>query len=187
VEETVVPKPEPEKPPVVKSEAPSAVPEAVQSAPKTNVSLPVESQPVAPPRENLLERYGQKLKQFLNLQVSKIVGWFRTPPPKAIPTGFSISGNAGTAGVGTGIITLSWDHDGGGVLTTQTDTEGNFSFSNLVPGKYSVMPLLTGEYFVPPFRDVVVVDSDVTHVDFVDPPITNRWTGVQVNGAAVRK
>ena len=87
------------------------------------------------------------------------------------PCVFKVSGNAGTPKGRVGTINVL--RADGTLLATTTDDDGNFSFS-VPPGNYKVTPVLVGEYFVPPFREIEVVGYDVTHVDFVDPAITNR-------------
>jgi len=90
---------------------------------------------------------------------------------------YSVSGNAGTKGIGFAVINLS------GAVTTAvlTDIDGNYSFSGLAAGEYRITPVLAGHLFQPPFRDVTITDANVANVDFIDPPQTNRSLGLQVS------
>lgn len=86
---------------------------------------------------------------------------------------FSISGNAGTKGVGvtkvicTGIETL---------LSADTATDGSFSFTELAAGTYRILPVpFQGHYFTPNYKDIVISDADVVDVTFIDPTVTGKF------------
>jgi hypothetical protein len=102
--------------------------------------------------------------------------------------GFSISGRVMTAGGGGGpgggggapapvsgvTMTLSTGGGGGGpgggtgtvVATTTTDTGGNYTFSGLANGNYTVTPSMTGKSFSPGSRAVTLSGASVTGQDF---------------------
>ena len=93
------------------------------------------------------------------------------------PTTFSISGTVSGA-VSSGVtITLS----GTSSATTQTDANGNYSFSSLANGTYTVTPTLTGYTFTPTSSTKTVSGSSITAVDFVATIVTansDMWTWV---------
>jgi hypothetical protein len=69
------------------------------------------------------------------------------------------------------IITIS----GGATGTTETDASGNYSFSGLVNGNYTVTPSLTGYDFAPSHRDVTVNNDNPT-VDIFTSTVTPEPT-----------
>jgi len=78
--------------------------------------------------------------------------------------GVTISGqvilnSSGLAGV---TMTLS----GTTSVTTQTDSQGNYSFSNLVPGAYTVTPSKQGYGFSPPSQSVTITDANQEGINF---------------------
>jgi parallel beta-helix repeat protein len=82
-----------------------------------------------------------------------------TPPPNPL----SISGSITPAASGSGAtVTL-----GGAIETTTTaDSSGNYTFSNLVNGSYTVAPSNSGVIFSPPSLEVTVNGTQVTGVNF---------------------
>ena len=84
-----------------------------------------------------------------------------------IPT-WSISGTISPAATGTGsTVTLS----GAGSGSTTADSSGNFSFSGLANGTYTVTPSKTGFTFTPANQQVIVNGANVTAVNFTVQPI----------------
>lgn len=75
---------------------------------------------------------------------------------------YSISGNAGTANA---TIFLSGDSIRVGVA----DSSGNFTFTNLPPGTYVIIPEKPGSLFHPKLCIVKIVDVDAIGIDFEDP------------------
>lgn len=87
-----------------------------------------------------------------------------TATANPVPT-FSISGTVTAGGIplpGTP-LTLG----GFGTATTNTDTKGQYTFTGLANGTYTVAPVNTGFVFAPVSRSMVVGGQDVTGVDFV--------------------
>jgi hypothetical protein len=88
---------------------------------------------------------------------------------------FSIGGNAGCAQYGSATIHLSSD---GFKATVNTDENGDFKFTDLSAGSYTITPALSGHFFTPTMRGVEVVNEDVLNADFVDPvdpPVYSRF------------
>jgi hypothetical protein len=75
---------------------------------------------------------------------------------------YSISGNAGLAWA---MVFLS----GSAVTARVADPEGNFSFVDLAPGVYRIVPNSPGHLFKPKVIEVEIVDSDITDLVFEDP------------------
>ena len=79
----------------------------------------------------------------------------------AAPPTFSISGSVGAAGAGA-TITLSGAASG----TTTADGSGDFSFSGLANGAYTITPTLKGYVFTPKSQAETVSSGNITGVDF---------------------
>jgi len=85
--------------------------------------------------------------------------------PSVASTGFTISGTIAPASVGSGSqIALS---QGGITLAAVTaDASGNFAFSNIPNGDYSVAPNKSGVVFSPLSAEATVSGANVTGVNF---------------------
>ena len=68
------------------------------------------------------------------------------------PSTFSISGTVSGDYFSSVIITLSGDSS----KTTTTDISGNYSFSGLVNGSYTITPSQSGYTFNPTSRDITI-------------------------------
>jgi len=80
----------------------------------------------------------------------------------ANPT-WSISGTISPASLGSGaLLTLS----GSASATTNADTSGNYIFSNLASGIYTVTPTKTGDSFTPASQSATVNGASVGNVNF---------------------
>ncbi|MBI5074886.1 MAG: carboxypeptidase regulatory-like domain-containing protein [Nitrospirae bacterium] len=91
-----------------------------------------------------------------------------------VPGNYSISGNVATSGGGIGpgggsgsplsgvTMTLSGASSG----TTTTDASGNYTFSGLANGSYTVAPSRTGYTFTPVNRAVTISSANVTGQNF---------------------
>ena len=88
-----------------------------------------------------------------------------------MPATFSLSGNAGTTGVGIATVNLSGD----AVASILTAPNGTYQFSNLIAGSYIVTPILAGHFFSPASRSVIVVNANIEGVDFIDPPQLSQF------------
>lgn len=91
----------------------------------------------------------------------------------SVTTTYSISGNAGVAGA---LLTLS----GAGSGTTTADGSGNYSFTGLVNGAYTITPSKSGYNFAPTSANETVSNANITGVNFVAsvaPPayIIEEW------------
>jgi len=75
--------------------------------------------------------------------------------------GWTISGTTSSLGAGATVV-LS----GGASATTTADTSGNFSFSGLANGTYTVTPTKAGYAFTPASQPVSVNGANVTGVSF---------------------
>jgi hypothetical protein len=89
--------------------------------------------------------------------------------------GYLVIGNAGIA---TTTITLS----GTANQTTNSGTDGSYSFSGLANGSYTVTPTLAGYTFTPASRDVTVNNQDVTVPAFTSTEIQYQLN-VTLNGS----
>lgn len=82
---------------------------------------------------------------------------------------FSISGNIADASqADTAGVTLTLNGDAS--ATTQTDAQGNYSFTGLANGNYTVTPSMAGFTFTPSSQGVMVNGADITGIDFVAVP-----------------
>ncbi len=85
----------------------------------------------------------------------------------ATPVPYSISGTVvGTNGLGIGGITLTLS--GASSVTATTDTNGNYAFSGLVNGSYTLAPSIAapGYTFAPQSRTVTIDYANVTGQNF---------------------
>ena len=107
---------------------------------------------------------------------------------------YSISGAVKDSFSGKGIAGVTIALTGADKnITTTTDKKGNYSFSSLGNGSYTVTPGKTGYTFSPESRAVTVKGADVIERDFTGIPMTysisgtvrdefsgSGWTGVPV-------
>jgi len=101
----------------------------------------------------------------------------------SIPT-WSISGTITPAANGAHtVVTLG----GAASATSTADASGNYSFSGLAGGSYTVTPSLTGFTFSPASQAVIVSNANVTGVNFstVTYTLSGTISGSGGNGAAV--
>jgi hypothetical protein len=74
--------------------------------------------------------------------------------------GFTIQGNAGVAGA---LVTLS----GAASSSVTADSTGNYEFSNLAAGSYTVTPTLAGCTFAPLSASKTIGTANILGVNFV--------------------
>ncbi len=79
----------------------------------------------------------------------------------------SISGTISPSAIGAG-TTLALS--GGGVATLGADSSGNYTFSGLVNGTYTVTPTQNGFTFTPASQSMTINGADVTGINFVGQP-----------------
>ncbi len=99
----------------------------------------------------------------VNISGQNFIGFFGTV------TTYSISGTVRTA-AGSPISGVTMTLGGAASRTTTTDGLGNYSFTGLINGVYSVTPGLSGYTFTPPNRSVTINSMNVTGQDFVGTP-----------------
>lgn len=73
---------------------------------------------------------------------------------------YTLQGNAGVAGA---LITLS----GAASATVTADTIGNYQFSGLAAGSYTITPSLTGYTFAPTSTNETIVAANILGINFV--------------------
>jgi Glycosyl hydrolases family 16 len=90
--------------------------------------------------------------------------------PSGIPyTGITVAFGLATGGAGT-TVTLS----GSSSATTVADANGNYSFTGLANGPYTVTPSKTGYSFAPANQPVMINGANQTGVNFT-PQAANSW------------
>ena len=94
---------------------------------------------------------------------------------------YSISGTVTLNGSGLSGITMTLGGDSSG--TTITDEDGNYSFTGLSNGTYTVTPTKDGYTFEPTSRDVTISDADVTGVDFAASVVVSTYSHSIEGGA----
>ncbi|MEK6747831.1 MAG: carboxypeptidase regulatory-like domain-containing protein [Pseudomonadota bacterium] len=113
-------------------------------------------------------------------------------PPTAT---YTITGQI-TSGTGTAVSGATVSLSGTATASTTADASGNYSFTNLVNGSYTVTPALTGYTFAPTNIAVTVNGADVSNTNFSGTPPASAATytisgkianssGVAVSGVAV--
>jgi Tol biopolymer transport system component len=80
------------------------------------------------------------------------------------PTTYIISGRITSDGSGLSGVDLSLS--GASFISTTTDANGNYSFSELANGSYTITPSLTNYVFQPISRHITVSNADVGGLDF---------------------
>ena len=85
---------------------------------------------------------------------------------------YTISGNISPSAGGSGATVFSRVRQ----RTTSADANGNFSFSQLANGSYTVSPSKNGFIFTPPSQAVTVSGADEDSVDFTASAQTNSIT-----------
>gem|GEM_PF-539920 len=88
---------------------------------------------------------------------------------------FTISGNVALNGTGLANVTVLLQ--GTSSNSTTTDSDGNYTFTGVQNGLYTVTPFLTGYTFTPPNLSVSVNNGDVTGQDFVATVQTSTVSG----------
>ena len=92
-------------------------------------------------------------------------------------SGLSISGNISPAANGTGVtVALS----GAASATTVTDSNGNYSFGNLVSGNYAILPTKAGVSFSPSSQSATVTTVSVAGVNFTAS--SGGGSGLSISG-----
>ena len=94
--------------------------------------------------------------------------------------GFTVSGNIGPVGSGSGSsVTLTQGSTT--VATSVADASGNYSFSGVVNGTYSVIPSRTGFTFAPVSQTITVNGAPVSGVNFTAQAIA---TAIAIDATA---
>ncbi len=75
---------------------------------------------------------------------------------------------------------------GGALLTTTADGSGNYNFTGLPNGTYTVTPSKSGYTFSPPNRSVTINGADVTGVNFTAQAVAHDLQHVR-NGESRRR
>jgi len=83
-----------------------------------------------------------------------------------ITGGYTISGTVTLQGGGTGVTQVLLTLSGDASATTNPDANGNYSFSNLSEGNYTVTPSLNKYRFEPSSRSYNPLNSDQTGQDY---------------------
>jgi beta-glucanase (GH16 family) len=109
------------------------------------------------------------------------------------PVTYTVSGNISPASVGAGAtVTLA----GAGTGVTTADAMGNFSFTSLINGTYTITPSSTSATFSPGSQNVTVNSANVTGIsftatatanviffdDFKGTTLDTAWTALNING-----
>lgn len=82
----------------------------------------------------------------------------------------SISGQVSSSGVGLSGVTMMLSGKSSARITT--DASGNYSFSNLANGSYTITPSKTGFSFNPTSSAQTINDADITTVNFSATPVS---------------
>lgn len=97
--------------------------------------------------------------------------------------GYSISGKVtlvgGTGQVTNVVLTLS---ESPSKTTTSPDSSGNYSFTDLAPGTYTITPQLTGYAFTPTNIEVNVTNANVTGQNFTGNALTTVSGTISYSG-----
>jgi hypothetical protein len=98
------------------------------------------------------------------------------------PVTYTLSGSISPASVGAGaVVTLS----GAGSGTTTADSSGNYSFTSLGNGSYTVTPSSTTATFSPTSQSVTINNANVTGVNFTGTATSNVVFFDDFNGTSL--
>ena len=97
------------------------------------------------------------------ISTANVTGQNFTSSAVVVPT-YSISGTVSGAWVSGVTVTLSGAH----AAVTSTDSSGNYGFSGLAAGNYTVTPSLNGYTFTPSSLGVSLTNASVTGQNFSD-------------------
>jgi hypothetical protein len=89
---------------------------------------------------------------------------------------WSISGTITPATAGMGV-----NLTGAATGTTSTDASGNYTFSGLQNGTYTVTPAASGYSFTPSSQSVTVSGGNVANINFTDQTVTSAALAIDVN------
>ncbi|HEX8235469.1 MAG TPA: M12 family metallopeptidase [Abditibacteriaceae bacterium] len=106
--------------------------------------------------------------------------------PAQVVTGHSLSGVIKTS-INTPVANVAVQLSGTTSASSTTDTNGQYSFSGLAPGTYTVQPGSTAYTFGPPGWSITVDDEDLSGIDFlavIGTTIGGRVTDKIGNGLA---
>lgn len=65
---------------------------------------------------------------------------------------------------------------GAASATTTTDASGNYAFSNLATGAYTLTPSLTGYTFAPFSINLTIINASLTQNFTSSPPLPATWS-----------
>lgn len=103
--------------------------------------------------------------------------WVRFNVPSALHT---ISGRVTSNGTGLANVSLTRTGSSTAVLT---NSNGDYSFTNVVDGNYTITPSLSGTTFSPASKGVTINGADVTQQDFTATPVTRTISGIVTNNS----
>lgn len=94
-------------------------------------------------------------------------------PASSVSQTWTVSGSVTPAANGAGTtLTLT----GTATSSVNADANGNYSFSGLANGSYTVTPSKTGFTFTPPSRSVTVSGADATGINFTAQAVAQTWS-----------
>jgi hypothetical protein len=106
-----------------------------------------------------------------------------TPSSPSSPSSFSISGTMSPAANGSGAtVTLA----GAAQATTAVDASGNYSFTGLANGTYTVTPSKTGFTFSPPNQSLSLSGSSATSTNFTAMQLSGPVVITNQNGTVIQ-
>lgn len=97
------------------------------------------------------------------------------------PQVFTLSGTVTLGAVGLQGVMLTL----GGSQSTTTDADGYYSFSNLAPGGYTLIPSLPGYTFQPPSK-TLTINGDRSNEDFSATRLNNISGRIVYNGSGLQ-
>jgi hypothetical protein len=86
---------------------------------------------------------------------------------------WSISGTISPPSAGDGTTVVFGGGGGGGSNSAKADSSGQYAFSGLANGTYTVTPTRTGYKFQPTNQSVTIIGANVTGVNFTGIDLTS--------------
>ena len=114
---------------------------------------------------------GVSFGSFVLLAIVVLAGCSNDDNPIVVPVAvtYSISGQVASTGSGLSGVTMALT--GASSATAITDASGNYSFTGLDNGSYTITPSRTGFTFSPTNSPRTVSGADITAVDFAATPV----------------
>lgn len=99
----------------------------------------------------------------------------------AVPLTYSVSGTITAAGAALPGVMLALS-GAGSAPTTTTDSSGNYRFTGIANGLYTITPFRTGYTFIPGSASIAISGKNITGQNFTGSPVTSATRAIPDTG-----